>query len=102
LYFKGCDVFLNPVIEGGGIKTKLVEALGNGMNVVTTTDGAIGVDESICRNKLTICQNNDWSYFAKAVLSAADLPFTETPIEFYNHFYWGKIAEKANNCLLKL
>ena len=27
IYFKAADIFLNPITEGGGIKTKLVEAL---------------------------------------------------------------------------
>ncbi|MCY7293126.1 MAG: glycosyltransferase, partial [Ferruginibacter sp.] len=35
LFFKGADLFLNPVITGGGIKTKLVEALGNGLTVIS-------------------------------------------------------------------
>lgn len=35
LYFKGCNVFINPVQIGGGIKTKLVEALGYNLNAVS-------------------------------------------------------------------
>ncbi len=38
-------------MDGGGIKTKLVEALGYNMNVVTTTSGAIGVPLSITGEK---------------------------------------------------
>ncbi len=54
LYFKGSDIFLNPVIEGGGIKTKLVEALGHNLNAVSTHNGAIGVDPALCNGKLVI------------------------------------------------
>jgi polysaccharide biosynthesis protein PslH len=32
VFFKGADVFINPISEGGGIKTKLVEALGYNLN----------------------------------------------------------------------
>jgi hypothetical protein len=42
IYFKGADVFINPVSYGGGIKTKLVEALGYNLNAVSTSNGAIG------------------------------------------------------------
>src|SRR5687768_12835629 len=39
IYFKGVDVFINPLTDGGGIKTKLVEALGYDLNVVSTING---------------------------------------------------------------
>ncbi len=60
IYFKGADVFINPVNDGGGIKTKLVEALGYNLNAVSTINGAIGIDENICNGKLLICENDDW------------------------------------------
>ena len=28
VYYKGADLFINPVNSGGGLKTKLVEAIG--------------------------------------------------------------------------
>ncbi len=43
-YLTGCNVFLNPVLSGGGIKTKLVEALAYDLNAVSTENGAIGID----------------------------------------------------------
>jgi polysaccharide biosynthesis protein PslH len=101
LYFKGCDIFLNPVIDGGGIKTKLVEALGYGMNVVTTKDGAIGVHPSICGGKLSMAENN-WEQFTNEILSFMNKPFIPTPDGYYEHFYWGNIAAKATQHLLTL
>ncbi len=59
-YFKGADVFINPVTEGGGIKTKLVEALGYNLNAVSVFNGAIGVEESLCNGKLYLSENEDW------------------------------------------
>ncbi len=47
LYFKGCDIFINPVIDGGGIKTKIVEALGYDLSVISTKSGAIGIPEEV-------------------------------------------------------
>jgi polysaccharide biosynthesis protein PslH len=93
-YFKAADVFLNPVIEGGGIKTKLVEALGNNANAVSTVEGAIGVDPQLTNDKLTIIQNGDWNAFAAAVVTASTNKKEISPL-FYNHFYWGYSTKKA-------
>jgi glycosyltransferase involved in cell wall biosynthesis len=93
-YLKGADVFINAVNEGGGIKTKLVEALGFDLNVVTTKNGAIGVPENIANGKMQVINNNDWSAFANAIIRSAEETHT-TPPEFYDYFYWNSIAAKA-------
>jgi len=94
LYLSGCQVFLNPVNSGGGIKTKLVEALAYGLNVVSSENGAIGVDPGLCNGKLIVCRDGDWRAFADAIFPAAETE-TETPVDFYNHFYWGNITGRA-------
>jgi glycosyltransferase involved in cell wall biosynthesis len=93
-YLKGADVFINAVNEGGGIKTKLVEALGFDLNVVTTKNGAIGVPESITGGKMKVIDNNNWSAFANAIIQSAEESYP-TPREFYDYFYWNSIATKA-------
>ena len=99
-YFKGADVFINPVTDGGGIKTKIVEALGYNLNVVSTLNGAIGVDKEICNGKLFLCNNNDWQGFARAMQEAPKLN-QSTPPEFFEHFYWENIAKKAADIIGK-
>ncbi|MEP6950849.1 MAG: glycosyltransferase family 4 protein [Ginsengibacter sp.] len=101
LYFKGVDIFINPVTEGGGIKTKLVEALGYNLNAVSTINGATGVDTNICNGKLLICENTDWQGFAKKMQKA--IPVTQ-PVthEFFDNFYWDNIARKAAGIVNKL
>lgn len=94
LYCKGCNVFINPVLSGGGIKTKLVEALGYNLNAVSSVTGAYGVDHQICNRKLAICQNEDWESFAGKMQQLA-LYENSTPPEFFEHFYWGNITQKA-------
>ncbi|HUR10047.1 MAG TPA: glycosyltransferase, partial [Flavitalea sp.] len=91
-YFKAADVFMNPITDGGGIKTKLVEALGYNVNCVSTPHGAIGIDRGICGNKLKIV--NDWNSFALAVTEISKVK-TDIPDEYYEHFYWENIARKA-------
>ena len=93
LYFKGADIFINPVIEGGGIKTKVVEALGYNLSVISTRSGAIGIPEDITGQKLVIVDNNNWENFASHVLSVKT--DAQIPADFFKHFYWRFIAEKA-------
>jgi polysaccharide biosynthesis protein PslH len=94
LYFKGVDIFINPVTEGGGIKTKLVEALGFNLNAVSTINGATGIDKNICNGKLLLCENTDWRSFAEKMREAIHITQPVTH-EFFDHFYWDNIAKKA-------
>jgi glycosyltransferase involved in cell wall biosynthesis len=94
LYLTGCDVFLNPVRSGGGIKTKLVEALAYGLSVVSTENGAIGVDPGLCNGKLIISPNHNWSLFTDYIIRAIDIK-KSIPDEFYQHFYWANITRRA-------
>ena len=98
IYFKGADVFLNPMLTGGGIKTKLVEALGSNLNAVSTDNGAIGVDPAICNGKLFVSRDGDWETFCKNVLEAARLQ-AEIPPAFFRHFDWNASLEKLEKFL---
>ncbi len=95
VYFKACDVFLNPLIDGGGIKTKLVEALGFGKCAVSTVNGAIGVDPACTEGRLHIVPDRDWDAFTAAIIEAAKNRPNNRNMAFYKTFYWGNIAEQA-------
>ncbi len=97
LFFKGADIFINPVITGGGIKTKLVEALGNNLTSVSCRSGAFGIPPNVAEGKLTVVDNFDWEAFADAIFSAT--METNISTSFFNHFYWGNIASKAANII---
>ena len=85
LYFKGADIFLNPVIEGGGIKTKVVEALGYNLSVISTKSGAIGIPTELTNGKLTIVEDTDWENFINSIYA---VNITSTiPQEYFEHFY---------------
>jgi len=94
MYFKSADVFLNPITQGGGIKTKLVEALGFNCNAVSTINGAIGVDPSLCNGKLAIVADDDWVGFVQQVVKASAVSNDIGP-EYFQHFYWGYSCERA-------
>lgn len=97
LFFKGADIFLNPVITGGGIKTKLVEALGNCLTSVSSETGAFGIPKQIVENKLLVANDYDWETFCRLIITA-DINI-QTEASFFNHFYWGNIAAKAADIL---
>lgn len=93
LFFKGADIFINPVIDGGGIKTKVVEALGYDLAVISTKSGAIGIPAAITGGKMRITKDGDWEEFARQVIIHE--PANSIPAAFFDHFYWGNIAKKA-------
>ncbi|HYF31046.1 MAG TPA: glycosyltransferase family 4 protein [Chitinophagaceae bacterium] len=93
LYLKGSDIFLNPVIGGGGIKTKLVEALAYNLHAVSTADGAIGIDPEVCGGKLLIAPDNAWDVFCDKVVAAARLQ-GDIPPAFFRHFDWDAAIQR--------
>ncbi len=99
LYLRGCNIFLNPLISGGGIKTKLVEALAFNLNAVSTENGAIGVDPRLCNGKLIVCPDNDWNLFAESIIQSVEVKNT-MPHDFYNHFYWANITKRAADFIM--
>lgn len=95
LYFTAADIFLNPVSEGGGIKTKLVEALAANTNSISYQRGAYGVPLTITGNKLQIVADSDAVAFSGAVLRSVQHLGENTPSSFLDHFHWDNIARKA-------
>ncbi|MBK7885593.1 MAG: glycosyltransferase family 4 protein [Chitinophagaceae bacterium] len=93
LFFKAADIFINPVTDGGGIKTKLVEALGYNVSVISTANGAIGIPLTITGEKMKVLENDDWKKFAGKIIECNDA--SDIPPEFFDHFYWGNVAKKA-------
>jgi glycosyltransferase involved in cell wall biosynthesis len=96
LYTKAADVLLNPINSGGGVKTKMIEALGLNTTVVATATGAIGVNKLVCGDKLKIVSDNDWVSFANEVIDAASTEST-IPAAFYQTYYWGNIIQQIKN-----
>lgn len=96
ILLKACDIFINPILNGGGIKTKLVEALGYGMTAVSTRKGATGIDENLCNGKLLINTNNSWKSFVELIASTSTIDGS-VGADYFGQFYWGNIGAKAGS-----
>lgn len=63
------DIVINPVLYGAGLKIKTVEALGNGLPLVTTAEGARGLENIVGRALLVA---DDADSFAAALNGLID------------------------------
>ena len=70
-YLARCSLFVAPLRQGGGMRIKLIEALGARTPVVTTTVGARGLGAEAGRHLLVADTARD---FAEAVVCALDDP----------------------------
>lgn len=98
IYFKAADIFLNPIISGGGVKTKAIEALSNDCTVVSTEIGALGLNRDVSGNKLWVVDDNDWKNFTRVVLEQVGQQ-SHIPASFFDYYYWGNIARRVVNVL---
>ncbi len=95
LYFRAADIFINPVSEGGGIKTKVVEALAASCSVVSYKSGAFGIPAEVAGRKLSITDDKNADAFTECLLKELIVAPTAIPEEFFNYFSWKGIAHKA-------
>lgn len=95
-YYKAADIFLNPVLSGGGVKTKIVEAIAYGTTVVSTETGAAGMVKEVCGEKLQIVKDSDLSHFSD-VLVAGSYIKAPTSDAYYNTYFWKRIIKTIIN-----
>lgn len=99
-YTQSADIILNPILNGGGVKTKVMEALGFNKNVVSTHTGALGIDKQVCGDKLYVLDDKDWDGFVDACIEALDnnIPIDEV---FFKKYSWQSIAQNLCKTLFK-
>lgn len=100
-YFLAADVFLNPVITGGGIKVKTIEALSYDIPVVSTEHGAIGVERSMTGERLRVSADDDTEHFCRLVAEAAH-DVSEIPDAYYVHYQWRHLTRNVAEAIKKL
>ncbi len=102
VYFKACDLFINPVIEGGGVKTKLIEALGFGKNCISYYSGSFGADQKITNGRLRIVEDHNLELFADQMVEAMRQPIEDDNLKFYKDYSWKNIANKISQAQRRL
>lgn len=100
-YFLAADIFLNPISDGGGIKTKLVEALAAGGSAISFQTGALGIPKEVSEQKLIIVPDCETEAMVKAIQHTIPDLKAPMPVDFYSYFYWGNIAQKSYRCLVE-
>lgn len=87
-------IMLNPVLNGGGVKTKVLEALAWNNTVVSTEFGAFGIEQKFCGNKLKLVQNADWDSFTNNIISTLQANKEDIPESFFQQYNIDAIAER--------
>ena len=96
LFYQGSDIFLNPVNNDSGIKTKLVEALANNCMAISTKSGAAGIPKDITGGKLIIVNNLNAAQMVKLILSNINQKDQPISKAYLNYFNWDNITAKAS------
>jgi hypothetical protein len=94
------NLMINPMLSGGGIKTKAVEALGNNIRVVSTENGAGGLLREACGDMLLVSRDQDWDAFVDNILVSMNLPNTIAN-EFYDQYNWSKVTKKCHDLMVQ-
>ena len=100
-YFDAADVFINPVLSGGGIQTKNIDALAHHCPVVCFENMADGIPGEICGSKLLTVTKGNWEQFAELIMQAA-LHKEQTPDAFFAYFNWENIIRPLSEKIKSL
>ena len=95
LYYRCADLFLNPVVNDSGVKTKLIEAAANHCTSISTESGASGLMKEVFGEKLVVVKDHDWKEFTERVVDLYSQPQSTTPASFFEYYDWENITAKA-------
>ncbi|MCK5538657.1 MAG: glycosyltransferase [Bacteroidales bacterium] len=94
LYGRKADLIINPVQLGGGLKIKNVEALANGLPLITTPEGANGLEDGINNAFLLANTTEEWIESIIAVMISKDLrkKLSENALDFAKNNFSEKVC----------
>jgi len=91
-YIKSADVVIAPLMTGSGTRIKIIESIGCGRRVVSTSLGAEGLDRSVLGDLLAV--RDDWQAFAQAMVEAVEAD-TMTPSKAFAQAHdWQNIVRR--------
>lgn len=91
-YIAASDVMINPLLSGGGVKTKAIDTLAQNKRVISTQNGAEGIDPVVCGNNLIIVEDYNWPKFVEAIADNMEKP-CYIPLAFYETYSWTGIIQ---------
>ena len=91
----GADLLLNTVATGAGVKTKVLDALAAGLTVVSSAEGALGIDAAVCGDKLRVAADHHPAAYRAEIRRWQAGTDPRTPDSFYRYYYWGHIVQRV-------
>jgi polysaccharide biosynthesis protein PslH len=92
-YFLAADVFIDPVVSGGGIQTKIMDALSYHLDVVCYSSKAKEIKKA--EAKIFAVTDHHAEEFVNAIVEALHNRKTLSPA-FFEKYNWRTIAAKAS------
>ena len=94
--YSHCDIFICPLRLGGGIKTKILEAINHKKAIVTTSIGVQGIKQSL-NSPLSIADSPD-AFCKEVIRLLSDKEYKEIKEQYCNDFIkdWVTWKEAAN------
>ena len=91
-YIDGASLIINPILSGGGVKTKAIDTLGRGQIVISTKTGAEGIDPLVCGSNLRIAADGNWNEFVTLLEQSLEAPNRNLPKAFFETYSWTGIV----------
>ena len=82
--FQNMSIALFPILYGGGIKTKVIEAMAAGIPVITSPQGVFGL-KNLPENCVEVCRSPD-EFFRSLMLLSEDLSLRQERSKRGKHF----------------
>lgn len=104
-YYNLADLVVVPIMTGGGVNVKLIEALSHGKFVVTTPKGIEGTD---FQSNIDVFVEDDYKKFAKDCIIYLDHPEDYETIrsngyeKIYANYSWQKVCSDFEKSLVVL
>lgn len=103
-YYEKADVVVVPLFHGGGVKVKLLEALGYGKLVISTSKGLEGTDLVANKHLLVADSNDQFVNLCENLISDISI-YDEVRANGYNfvrdNYTWKSIGQKFEQQLSK-
>ena len=103
-YFAAADIFLDPVTVGGGIQTKIIEALSYDLDVICFERMIDGMLASLAAGKLFLCKEGQVDEMIMKIVQRMAVNENNQPvaIEFLEYYNWANIVKRLNEKLIAI